>query len=75
MREIHDAKERIENQTSKTPAEYQQLHKDILKVQASSSNSNSYASKLRGGNQASNHAGLAATPVIQAQASQFNTNV
>ena len=75
MREIHDAKERIENQTSKTPAEYQQLHKDILKVQASSSNSNSYASKLRGGNQASNHAGLAATPVFQAQASQFNTNV
>ena len=72
QREIHDAKERIEKQTSSTPAENQQLNKDILKVQASiKSNSNSYASKLRGGNQASNHTGLAATPAIQVEASRL----
>ena len=43
QREIHDARERINQQTAETPAEYQQLHKDILKVQANSNNSNSYA--------------------------------
>ena len=76
QREIHDAKERINLQTAETPSEYQQLHKDILKVQANNNNnSNSYASKLRGGNQANNHAGPAAQPPFQVQTSQFNTTV